>query len=86
MLHDGLCWTYPTSICHVLFHDTTRLVGIGAFASRFRGLEQVLSKWRYLVPPTSPHHPHHPHQGAPRGASATGNAHRWALHSGKMKK
>jgi hypothetical protein len=24
LLHDGLCWTYPTSICHVRFHDTTR--------------------------------------------------------------
>jgi hypothetical protein len=19
VVHDGLCWTYPTSICHVLF-------------------------------------------------------------------
>jgi hypothetical protein len=28
LLHDGLCWTYPTSICHVHFHDTTRLVGL----------------------------------------------------------
>jgi hypothetical protein len=24
LLHDGLATTYPTSICHVLFHDTTR--------------------------------------------------------------
>jgi len=24
VLHDGLCWTYPTSICHVHPHDTTR--------------------------------------------------------------
>jgi hypothetical protein len=28
LLHEGLCWTYPTSICHVLPHSTTgRLVG-----------------------------------------------------------
>jgi hypothetical protein len=25
LLHDGLAATYPTSICHVRFHDTTRL-------------------------------------------------------------
>jgi hypothetical protein len=28
LLHDGLCWTNRTSICHVLPHGTTgRLVG-----------------------------------------------------------
>src|ERR1700752_1077334 len=35
LLHDGLCWTYPTSICHVHPHDTTRLVG--RFAALFTG-------------------------------------------------
>jgi hypothetical protein len=39
LLHDGLCWTYPTSICHVLFHDTTRLGVRTAFFERFRGFE-----------------------------------------------
>jgi hypothetical protein len=33
-------------------------------AGTLRGLEWVPSKWRYLIPPTSPHHPH---QGAPQG-------------------
>jgi hypothetical protein len=28
LLHDGLCWTTRLAICHVLFHDTTRLVGL----------------------------------------------------------
>jgi hypothetical protein len=31
----------------------TRLVGVCAFSSGFRGLELVASNWRYLVPPTS---------------------------------
>jgi hypothetical protein len=35
MLHDGLCWTYPTSICHVHPHDTTRRVGLAAFLGSF---------------------------------------------------
>jgi hypothetical protein len=25
LLHDGLCWTYRTSICHVLPYGTTGL-------------------------------------------------------------
>lgn len=53
LLHDGLAATYLTSICHVRFHDTTRLVGVGAFSSGLRGLRLVPAKWRYLVPPTS---------------------------------
>jgi hypothetical protein len=36
-----------------------------------RGLELVPSKWRSLVPPTSPH----------QGANATSNASRWAAQS-----
>jgi hypothetical protein len=32
---------------------TTRLVGLCAFLSTFRGLKFIPSKWRYLVPPTS---------------------------------
>jgi hypothetical protein len=28
LLHDGLYWTYPTSICHVLPHGTTGLAGM----------------------------------------------------------
>jgi len=51
------------------------VAGVGAFSGSLRGLELVPSKWRCLVPPTSPHHPR---QGAPRGCYATGNAHRWA--------
>ena len=31
----------------------TRLVGVCAFSSSFRGLRLVPSKWRCLVPPTS---------------------------------
>jgi len=31
MLHDGLYWTYRTSICHVHFYDTTGRLGLGAF-------------------------------------------------------
>ena len=53
LLHDGLCWTYPTSICHVHPHDTTRLVGVCAFLGRLHGLKLVPSKWHSLVPPTS---------------------------------
>jgi hypothetical protein len=61
LLHDGLCWTYPTSICHVLPYGTSRsptsigamVVGVGVFSGSLRGFKLVLSKWRYLVPPTS---------------------------------
>ena len=53
LLHDGLCWTTRLAICHVLFHDTTRLVGVGAFLGILLGLELVPSKQRHLVPPTS---------------------------------
>jgi len=38
--------TPPNTAC-------TRLVGVGAFSSRLRGLELVPLKWRYLVSPTS---------------------------------
>ena len=38
------------------------MVGVCAFSGSLRGLELVPSKWRYLVPPTSPH----------QGANATG--------------
>jgi hypothetical protein len=41
LLHDGLCWTNRTSICHVLLKDTT---GQGqAFAHTFgdSGLKQM---------------------------------------------
>jgi len=31
----------------------TRLVGVGAFSSSFRGFELVRSKWHSRVPPTS---------------------------------
>jgi hypothetical protein len=31
LLHDGLCWTYRTSISHVLPHGTTGQLGLGAF-------------------------------------------------------
>jgi hypothetical protein len=31
LLHDGLCWTYRTSICHVLPHGTTGRLGLAAF-------------------------------------------------------
>jgi hypothetical protein len=50
LLHDGLCWTYPTSICHVLLHDTTRspanyagamVVGLCAFSSSLLGLKLI---------------------------------------------
>src|SRR5215208_4989934 len=69
VLHDGLCWTFPTSICHVLLHETTRspksigamVVGVCAFSSSLRSLKWVLSKRRYLIPPTR------------------GNASRWAF-------
>ena len=33
-------------------YPTTRLVGVGAFLSSFRGLELVPAKWRPLIPPT----------------------------------
>jgi len=53
VLHDGLCWTFPTSICHVHPHDTTRLVGVAAFSSTLRGFKRIPLQWRYLSPPTS---------------------------------
>jgi hypothetical protein len=31
VLHDGLCWTYRTSICHVLPYGTTGRPGLCAF-------------------------------------------------------
>ena len=31
LLHDGLCWTYRTSICHVLPYGTTGRLGVCAF-------------------------------------------------------
>jgi hypothetical protein len=42
------------------------VVGIAAFSGSLCGLKLVPSKWRCLVPPTSPH----------QGANATGNASR----------
>jgi hypothetical protein len=51
VLHDGLCRTYPTSICYVHLHDTTRLGVRAAFSGSFRGLRLVPSKWRSLIPP-----------------------------------
>jgi len=40
------------------------VVGVGAFSSNLRGLKLVSSKWRSLVPLTSPHDPL---QVTPRG-------------------
>jgi hypothetical protein len=45
------------------------VVGVCAFSSSWRGWRLIPAKWRYLVPPASPH----------QGASATGNAHRPAF-------
>jgi hypothetical protein len=35
LLHDGLCWTNRTSICHVLLDDTTGRLGLCAFFELF---------------------------------------------------
>jgi len=41
LLHDGLCWTNRTSICHVLLDDTTGR--LGALRARFLGLVLSIS-------------------------------------------
>jgi hypothetical protein len=43
MLHDGLDWTYPTSICHVLPYGTTVRLGLCAFFGA------VLELWQFSV-------------------------------------
>jgi hypothetical protein len=41
VLHDGLCWTYRTSICHVLPYGTTGRLGLSAFFEAVSELRQV---------------------------------------------
>jgi hypothetical protein len=52
LLHDGLAATYPTSICHVRFHDTTRRVGFCAIYKLFFWLRVFPTLRANLRPPT----------------------------------
>jgi hypothetical protein len=51
LLHDGLCWTTRLAICHVLFHDTTRL-GVGpAFFGIFLAFVDSRFEGESTLPP-----------------------------------